>query len=189
MSENLGVKIDMTEQFSLIGKYVVSFEHIVEMIRFSLSVMFQIQGLKIWDMSKIVFSQRQFTAEPLIACFEHITFQVLRSEENSKDLIDQIDKFGKDFRKQINVRNDFLHGTYWLSDNFYVPNEDYILEDDFYVTKGAPSKKGADLKIVASKKEDIIKHLESLNNLSINIMELTRKVYIKFGEIAKRDQH
>ena len=165
MNKNLDENMIWKEQYSLIGKYVVDFEDIVHQIRFTLSCMFQLQGLKSWKISEIVFSQKQFTAEPLISCFESIANELLKSDVDAKQILMQISDFRKKFSDQISVRNDFLHGTYHFGENTIFVGDGAIGQDYFYVTKGSPTKNGARRKEVATKNEDIIRHLDELKIL------------------------
>lgn len=187
MNNNLEFKIDTTEQYYLIGRYVVDFEHIVFQIRFTLSILFQMQGLKTFEMANIVFGQKQFTAEPLISCFESISNELLKSidEEEAKnkigltpkELSNLISQFRNKFSKQITVRNDILHGTHFISDTFIVDNKDKIDYDNLYIFKDSPNKYGARRITVAEKKQDIILHLKDLNKLYDEFNQLKVKLF------------
>lgn len=193
MSEKY-IRIDNTDKYALIGEYVVVFELIVFQIRLSLSVLFQLQGLKTWKMSEIVFGQKQFTAEPLVSCFESIANELLKpiKEKNinksfeitPEELSNLISSFRKKFSNQISVRNDLLHGTYLIPDLHQGEElNDKILED-LHVFKDSPDKKGARRKIVSETKQDIIKHINELNDiyeqflkLKINLFKLVNEHY------------
>lgn len=170
------------DQYSMIGKFVVTFEETVNLIRFTLQLILQQQGLKTFSLSAIIFEQKQFTAEPLISCFESITNEILKQKDESKDILKRISDFRKKFSKIIIIRNDLLHGTYHFGENhLFIGGE--IPDDYFGITKGSPNKEGARKKQIANKKEDVEKYLEELKKVRNEFwnlkFELLRHLYKK----------
>lgn len=179
-------KIDLTEKYALIGRFVVNFENIVQEIRFTLSAIFQIQGLKTWDISKVVFSQKQFTADPLISCLESICYQILKDDADSKELLKSISEFKKRFIKQVEMRNDLLHSTFYLGESENIVSSDIIPENEFYVTKHTAKKEGAVLKIVAETTDDIKKHLDDLDALYEEIFKLKFRIFKTVQKLSEK---
>lgn len=130
MYKHSGNQQDWTNHYASIGEYVVEFENIVENIRFQLSGIFQIRGLKDWNLSEIVFGQKQFTAEPLITCFESISYELLRNKPESKVLLESKTNFKNRFKEQVAFRNDLLHSFYLIGSKFVTISHDPIAPED-----------------------------------------------------------
>lgn len=181
--ENQFGESNWNEKYSMIGKYVVSFEETVNQLRFTLQLMLQQQGLKTWKIGEIIFEQKQFTAEPLISCFESIANEILKQEDSSKEILKKISEFRKKFSNAIVTRNDLLHGTYHFGENSKFIGE--ISEDYFHVTKGSPNKEGARKKQVASTNNDIKKFLDELDQIRSDFWDLRYKLLICLDKLEE----
>lgn len=174
--------IDYTEQFSLIGEYVVGFEQVVDHIRFTLNLLFRLKGLENWNMSEIVFNQRQFTAEPLISCFESIVNELFKENKDCNDILKDTSEFRKKFTNQIAFRNELLHGTFHFGKYVEVISDkpiDYdFYKNDFNVTKGVPNKEGSRIKQVLTEKNEIINNIELINMIIKDLWSLRNKIII-----------
>jgi hypothetical protein len=172
-----GNEIDWTNQYASIGEFVVEFERLVDKIRFWCSVLFQIRGLKDWELSELVFGQRYFTSDPLITCFISLCNVTLKGKEGTEEINRKIEEFQTKFRNQISKRNELLHATYHIGKHtIEVTDKDVYTE--MLAIKNSPNKNGSNKKVVANSIEDIKKHIEVLHILNQDFLKLTAGIAI-----------
>lgn len=165
MYRHEGDKIDWTKYYACIGEYVAEFENIVNDLRFTSSALFQMRGLKDWKLSEIVFGQKQFTADPLVSCFESLCNELFKDQMEAAQILKSISSFKSKFSKQIGVRNDLLHSTYLIGAGTITISDNPEPLTDLRVIKNSPTKKGARIKEVAKTIEDIQKNIHDLKEL------------------------
>ncbi len=177
MYKHEGSKVDWTKQYAIVGEYVVQFEQIVERIRFGLSAIFQIRGLADWRLSEIAFGQKQFTADPLITCYQSICNELLKNISDSEDILENVKGFKNNFSKQIQFRNDLLHSYYPIGSNT-ITISDNPNPPGLKVIKTSPTSKGARKKEVANSIEDVKKHIIQLEKLNSEFMKVDSSITI-----------
>jgi len=176
MYKTEGKNSDWTPHYACIGEYVVQFEEIVGKIRFALSTIFQYQGLKDSRLSEIVFGQKQFTADPLIVCYESICNELFKEKEKAQEILKSISSFKNRFSKQIGVRNDLLHSRYFIGPHVVYFSEQPFPSTQMPVIKDSPKRTGARKKEVVDSVEDVNVHIKELKELNTLFSEIDMKV-------------
>ncbi|MFD2518260.1 hypothetical protein [Salinimicrobium flavum] len=183
MYEHNGNAVDWTKHYASIGQYVAEFEEIVHNIRFWSCAIFQTRGLKNWKLAEITFSQKQFTADPLINCYESLCNEILKNQENSKGLVKEISNFRNKFSKQVSVRNDLLHSRYLIGADVIELSDNPQPENNrFRVYKLSPDKRGARRKEVVQFVKDVENHISELRVLNEEFKEIAIKVDMAMTE-------
>lgn len=172
-----GEERDLTTQYSSIGEYVVDFEFLVNLIRFQCSAILQRRGLTDWNLSEIIFGQKQFTADPLINCFESLCNELLKNHSGSEEIRSEIASFRIQFAKQISFRNDLLHSTHLYGKNI-VEISEREKPSELSIIKNSPTKTGHRIKEVASSIDHVEKNITEINELKKRFMDLTSNLVI-----------
>lgn len=124
------------EQFAALGRFVQSFEQMVEAVRFGCHTMHMRPGPQT-DMLRVVWHHRAMTAAPLfdiyramLAIFVSSENSVLTAEEQ-KFVIDVMKEEASEYSDLTKIRNELVHGT-WFIGYGSADQEDY---SEFLVTK------------------------------------------------------
>ena len=101
-----------TEQYAALGQFVQEFGQICNWLQVSFVQLLSMHGLKDQTISNIIIGQRAITAEPLIQIMEGLVGHLLGDDEVAgKEIFRHT---AKRFRCLIRIRNDFVHGTWFI---------------------------------------------------------------------------
>lgn len=152
-------KLQTTEQYASLGRYIQHFELVCLTLRHIIIWILSSNGLKNQQLSIIMTGHKSMTAQVLLDTACALFCEVYG---NQKDVIDLLNHFRGRFSKEIETRNDYLHGTWligWASE----------LQDDFSrieAFKLNPSpKKGSGTKQLARSVDELNKRIDELEEI------------------------
>lgn len=163
------------EKFALIGAFVYHFEFIVMSIRHNCRIALGPTNTERGKMIEIIFSQKLWSAEPLISTFVSIANESLSKYDDpaKKEKLRELAEFKNRFVKLVEFRNELLHGEHWY---------DFEINDRMLVLKGSQTKKGHAVKEVVSNITDLEEKVKAVEQLSSEVIVL-------FGQIISHMAH
>ncbi len=167
-----GDQRDWTPQYARIGEFVVEFEYLIFFIRFEACFILQAQGLRKWELAEIIFNSTVFTAGPLFALYRSMAAQCLGS---SHELIAEFKGIATRYEKLLSLRNDLLHGTYFIGPNtIEVTDKDHPSE--FILDRRNPNKDGARIRKPAQSLEEFDGHIADVRALRKDMINLMTRI-------------
>jgi hypothetical protein len=181
---------NVREQYERLGRFVESFEAMVNEVRTRCVYLLGEEGPKL-QLHLIIFHHQSLTAKPLFELFRAMTIQTL-SEKGFKEKhqieTGTVDAFrgvlaqvSKEYFDLVNLRNSLLHGTWFIG---------YVGDDpsspDFDVYKYAVNKDGlsrVELPRTASELADLSTRCDEIKDLVSLVNEcMTNKSFYKITD-------
>lgn len=158
---------NIENKYALIGSFVYHFEFVVARIRSGCAFILgrgdtlQNRGIA------IVFSQKLWSAEPLISVFESLVNDGLKDNPNNetKALLIRFTKFRNEFTKMVEFRNQLLHGEHLYDESV-----------GMLIIKNAQSRKGFEVRTIVENEEDLKEKIKKLHELAEESLQLTIKL-------------
>ncbi len=103
--------IDCIDYYSCIGEYITEFKNTLQKMFFNLSIAYPLGDIKEICSSEGYIPKEGLTPELLILYFDCLSQRILKSIEESQELLVSITDVRDRFSEHINIRERILHST------------------------------------------------------------------------------